>query len=603
MRKSAPQRSAKPKLNASGTGIRRCAIYTRKSSEEGLEQAFNSLDAQREACGAYITSQRHEGWVALPDPYDDGGISGGTMERPALQRLLADIQAGKVDLVVVYKVDRLTRSLGDFAKIVEVFDEKGVSFVSVTQQFNTTTSMGRLTLNMLLSFAQFEREVTGERICDKIAASKRKGMWMGGTVPLGYDVMDRKLMVNEAEAETVRYIFRRYLALGSVRLLKEQLAIEGVRSKVRQSMDAADDANIGGVPLARGAIYTLLQNRLYRGEITYKDAVYAGEHQAIIDAALWDAVQQQLAANRAEQASGVRAASPSLLAGLLQDEAGQGFTPTHAVKNGRRYRYYVSLGLITGNREASPNGRRIPASDLEQIVAQRLCGFLTREPAVFEALKTNHPDTMAMRGALDCAAQIGRDWAKLAAAEQRLILRTLLTGIAVHPDRIELHVLPARLAEIVGLAAIAPDCQSPTPPALEDAIILAVPATLRRAGMEMKLLVEGTGAVAAPDPSLMRLLARAHDLWGKLQRSSLMDLAAREDLTKPYITRVVRLAFLAPAITNAIMAGRQPAGLTAAQLLLIRGCLSPGRSSNWPSGSRNGPVAATRKDLFRHARH
>src|SRR5215475_13963410 len=260
--------------------IFRCAIYTRKSSDEGLEQEFNSLDAQREACVAFIISQRHAGWVALPDMYDDGGLSGGTMERPALQRLLADIRAGKVQIIVVYKVDRLTRSLADFAKIVDVLDAHDASFVSVTQQFNTTTSMGRLTLNMLLSFAQFEREIAGERIRDKIAASKAKGMWMGGNVPLGYDVKDRKLIVNEAEAATVRHIYRRYAALGSVLALKEELDRDGVVSKARVDKYGR---RLGGKPLARGALYLMLQNRIYHGEIVHKNNSYPGEHAPIID--------------------------------------------------------------------------------------------------------------------------------------------------------------------------------------------------------------------------------------------------------------------------------------------------------------------------------
>jgi len=262
---------------------RRCAIYTRKSSEEGLEQDFNSLDAQREACEAYIRSQRHEGWHCLPAMYDDGGISGATLERPALQRLLSDIEAGSVDAVVVYKVDRLTRSLADFAKIVEVFDTKGVSFVSVTQQFNTTSSMGRLTLNMLLSFAQFEREVTGERIRDKIAASKKRGMWMGGCAPLGYDVKEKKLIVNESEAQRVRHIYRRYAALGSVRTLKAELERDAIRSKSRVDRFGR---RFGDKPLARGALYLMLQNRLYRGEVVHKAMSYPGEHAAIIDATL-----------------------------------------------------------------------------------------------------------------------------------------------------------------------------------------------------------------------------------------------------------------------------------------------------------------------------
>jgi site-specific DNA recombinase len=266
-----------------------CAIYTRKSSDEGLEKEFNSLDAQREACEAYVKSQKHAGWLALADLYDDGGLSGGTLERPALQRLLADIKSGKVQIVVVYKVDRLTRSLADFAKIVDVLDAHDASFVSVTQSFNTTTSMGRLTLNMLLSFAQFEREIAGERIRDKIAASKAKGMWMGGNVPLGYDVMDRKLIVNETEAGTVRTIFRRYAELGSVRLLRDDLARQGIVSKRRAHASAA---LAGGNHFSRGALYTLLQNRIYRGEISHQGHVYPGQHEAIIDVDLWQTCRQ-----------------------------------------------------------------------------------------------------------------------------------------------------------------------------------------------------------------------------------------------------------------------------------------------------------------------
>jgi len=303
--------------NSCGHGPRRkervrCAIYTRKSSEEGLEQEFNSLQAQREACEAFINSQRHEGWVSLPKAYDDGGFSGATADRPALQRLLADITAGRVDTIVVYKIDRLTRSLADFAKIVEILDARGASFVSVTQQFNTTTSMGRLTLNILLSFAQFEREVIGERIRDKIAASKQKGMWMGGIPPLGYRVHDRKLVIVEGEAELVRDIFCGYAALGSVRLLKDEFEARGIKSK---SWTSASGRRIGAKPFSRGALYLILQNRLYRGEIVHKGQSHPGEHTPIIDQPLWDAVQAQLAANTADRNSGTRTRQPSLLAG------------------------------------------------------------------------------------------------------------------------------------------------------------------------------------------------------------------------------------------------------------------------------------------------
>ena len=298
----------------------RCAIYTRKSTDEGVDQAFSSLDAQREACAAFVLSQKHEGWAVVPDLYDDGGYSGGTMERPALERLIADIEAGKVDVVVVYKVDRLTRALYDFAKLVEVFDRRGVSFVSITQQFNTTSSMGRLTLNVLLSFAQFEREVIGERVRDKIAASKKKGMWMGGMPPLGYDVKDRMLVVNDDEAQIVVDIYRRCLALKSVRDLQVTLAATGIRSKRRVR---SDGTVYGGRPLARGALYLMLQNRIYRGEITHKGTSYPGEHPTIVEQDLWDQVQIVLVQNRVERATGTRAKQPSLLGGLVFDATGQ----------------------------------------------------------------------------------------------------------------------------------------------------------------------------------------------------------------------------------------------------------------------------------------
>src|ERR1019366_793405 len=323
----------KPDRPKSGV-IFRCAIYTRKSSDDGLEQEFNSLDAQREACEAYVTSQRHAGWVALANMYDDGGLSGGTIERPALQQLLSDIKAGKVQIIVVYKVDCLTRSLADFAKIVDVLDAHDASFVSVTQQFNTTTSMGRLTLNMLLSFAQFEREIAGERIRDKIAASKAKGMWMGGNVPLGYDVKERKLAVNEAEAATVRMIFQRYAELGSVALLKAELERAGIVSKRREG---AGGELSGGKRFSRGALYLMLQNWLYRGNVA---------HEEIIEPELWQAVQDKLAAGRRERSMAVGAEAPSLLSGLIFDSEGARLSPTHAVKKGKRYRYYVSTALI-----------------------------------------------------------------------------------------------------------------------------------------------------------------------------------------------------------------------------------------------------------------
>jgi site-specific DNA recombinase len=367
----------------------RCAIYTRKSTDEGLEQAFNSLDAQREACAAFVASQRHEGWTASPALYDDGGFSGGSMQRPALQRLMTDIEAGQIDVVVVYKVDRLTRALSDFARLVEVFDRRGVSFVSITQQFNTTTSMGRLTLNVLLSFAQFEREVIGERVRDKIAASKKKGMWMGGMPPLGYDVKDRKLTVNDDEARVVVDIYRRYLALKSVHALRDELADLGIRSKRRMRTDGGA---YGGQTLSRRALYLILQNPLYRGEIAYKGGSYPGEHQAIVDKPLWDEVQAALAANRVERATGARARHPSLLTGMVFDETGGRLTPTHAVKKGTRYRYYVSTALMTGAARSRSGGRRLPAGDLEALVIDRLGALFASPTAILDAIDAEADD-------------------------------------------------------------------------------------------------------------------------------------------------------------------------------------------------------------------
>ncbi len=372
----------KPDRPTSGV-IFRCAIYTRKSSDEGLEQEFNSLDAQREACEAYVTSQRHAGWIALPEMYDDGGLSGGTIERPALQRLLSDIKAGKVQIIVVYKVDRLTRSLADFAKIVDVLDAHDASFVSVTQQFNTTTSMGRLTLNMLLSFAQFEREIAGERIRDKIAASKAKGMWMGGNVPLGYGVRERKLVVSEAEASTVRMIFRRYAELGSVTLLKAELERAGIVSKRREG---AGGELSGGKRFSRGALYLMLQNWLYRGNVAHKEKIYPGQHEAIIEPELWQTVQDRLAADRRERSMAVGAEAPSLLAGLIVDAGGSRMTPTHATKKAKRYRYYVSASLLAGDHPQAQKGMRVPAGDIEALVLDWLRAFFSSRIDIGDAL-------------------------------------------------------------------------------------------------------------------------------------------------------------------------------------------------------------------------
>ena len=545
----------------------RCAIYTRKSTEEGLEQDFNSLDAQREACEAFISSQKHEGWVALPTHYDDGGYSGGTLERPALQRLLADIRVSKVDVVVVYKIDRLTRSLLDFAKIVEVFDAHGVSFVSVTQAFNTTTSMGRLTLNVLLSFAQFEREVTGERIRDKIAASKKKGMWMGGYPPLGYDVKDRKLAVNEAEADTVRSIFRRYRELGSVRLLKERLDAEDVASKRRT---APDGRPYGGKPLTRGALYHMLQNRLYRGEIVHKNQAYPGEHKPIIDADLWQEVQKTLAANRVERGAGNGNNQVSLLAGFIYDAHGELMTPSHAVKKGIRYRYYVSKSLLTEGVRAERKGQRIPAANIEALLTGRLRAWLADSVAVLNASQWRRPDAVTQTRLLDEAARLASSWQDLPAERLRAILRAIVTRVQVHFDRVEVTLGQMGVAMWLN----GQNQQQPAHPSGNDderhPTVLTIPARLKRTGIEMRLVVEDGSEPANIDPVLVRLLVRAHAIRARLLKEpslTLKDIAAEEGISSSYVTRLLRLAFLAPEIVTATLNGRHPLQLTANRLM------------------------------------
>ena len=540
----------------------RCAIYTRKSSDEGLNQEFNSLQAQREACEAFINSQCHEGWVCLPASYDDGGFSGATIDRPALQRLLADITEGRVDTVVVYKIDRLTRSLADFAKIVEIFDTRGASFVSVTQQFNTTTSMGRLTLNVLLSFAQFEREVIGERIRDKIAASKKKGMWMGGVPPLGYRVEDRKLVVIDSEAETVRAIFRRYAELGSVRLLKNDLDARGIKSKAWTS---ASGRIIGGKPFSRGALYLILQNRAYPGEIVHKGQSHPGEHVPIIDQPLWDAAQTQLASNATERNSATRTRQPSLLTSMLFDADGNQMTPSHAVKKGTRYRYYVSRPLITKDQTESSTGLRIPAEEIERLVTSRVRQWLLDPSSIH--LPTRLSDPSAQRRLLARARELGNSWPELPATRQRVLLTGLIERIDVGAEQIDIHFRPA------GLDALLDPAAASLASAIDDETqILSIPVRPHRSGREIRMLIEGTDpfAAAKPDARLIKLLIRARRFNTALVGSDGVPFAAvarRQGVSPSYFTRLVRLSYLAPDITQAILDGRQPPDLTADKLL------------------------------------
>ena len=479
----------KPGATTRRNGTVRCAIYTRKSSEEGLEQEFNSLQAQREACEAFIDSQRHEGWVCQRAAYDDGGFSGATMDRPALQQLLADVKAGRVDTIVVYKIDRLTRSLADFAKIVEILDAKGASFVSVTQQFNTTTSMGRLTLNVLLSFAQFEREVIGERIRDKIAASKKKGMWMGGVPPLGYQAQDRKLVIVDSEAEIVRFIFRRYAELGSVRWLRDELEALSIQSKLRTS---ASGRISGGRPFARGALYLMLQNRIYRGEIVHNQQSYLGEHEPIIDQPLWDAVQAQLAGNAAQHNDCGKTRQPSLLAGMLFDRDGNRMTPSHAVKKGTRYRYYVSRSLITKDRTEASAGLRIPAAEIEQLVSDRVHRWLLDPGSIYKSTSARLADASIQQRLVARTAEIGKRWPELPVQRKRAVLTGLIERIEVSVDQIDIRLRPSRLSALLDAAA------TPLQGATDDETeILPVPVRLRRAGREIRMVIDGTDPFAA----------------------------------------------------------------------------------------------------------
>jgi site-specific DNA recombinase len=401
----------------------RCAIYTRKSSEEGLDMEFNSLDAQRESCEAYVASQKAEGWVALRDRYDDGGFSGGTLERPALQRLTADIEGGLVDVVVVYKIDRLSRALMDFAKLVEVFDRHNVTFVSVTQSFNTTTSMGRLTLNILLSFAQFEREVIGERIRDKFAASRKKGMWMGGFVPLGYDVKDRKLVLNQAEVGLVRHVFKRFLQLGSVTVLVRELHAEKRVTKRRKPFD-------------KGIVYKLLNNRVYIGEAVHKGTSYPGEHEAIIDRQTFENVQTILATNNRQRTMATRSVNPALLRGLIFTAEGRAMTPHHTRRGSKLYRYYVSTDAIRGRQAGTQESARLPADIVESAVVREIRRLL-RAPEIVARATAEVRREMPSATERDVATaldQFHEVWAALFPAEQARIVRLLVERVVVTAD-------------------------------------------------------------------------------------------------------------------------------------------------------------------------
>ena len=531
----------------------RCAIYTRKSSEEGLEQDFNSLHAQREACSAYILSQASEGWSLQPGEYDDGGLSGGTLERPALKRLLADIAAGKIDIVVVYKVDRLTRSLLDFSKLVEAMDKAGTSFVSVTQSFNTTTSMGRLTLNMLLSFAQFEREVTAERIRDKIAASKAKGMWMGGTPPLGYAPDGRTLRIVEEHSELIRDIFCRYLRTGNVRLVKDQLDEEGITVPERST---STGRSMGGVPFTRGQIYKILANPMYLGEIHHKGTVYDGLHAAIIQRDMWEYAQAKLSEHQQGTQRAITVRSPSLLAGRVFDEAGEPLVATHACKGTVRYRYYVSRSLQHEPKNKA-NGWRIPAMELEKAVLEHLVTELAEPLTLLDRLGVQ-PSPAQLEAlahdAVNVAARLGK--------RERLLTRKLIVRVSVGAAGVEVDFSPNELARTLGLDV---ELRGSQP------LSLSFPITLTRCGRAVRLIQQDGRPVgpAEPQEHMIKLLHRARSWWGEMTDHGLScrALAWEHGVTTSYVSRVIRLNFLAPDIVEAIIAGTQPVHLDAKTLL------------------------------------
>jgi DNA invertase Pin-like site-specific DNA recombinase len=532
----------------------RCAVYTRKSTEDGLEQEFNSLDAQYEACATYALSQRHEGWTLVPDRFDDGGFSGGNMQRPGMQRLMAAVAAGQVDIILVYKIDRLTRSLADFAKIVEVLDKAGASFVSITQSFNTTTSMGRLTLNMLLSFAQFEREVTGERIRDKIAASKRKGMWMGGPVPLGYLVENRKLVVEEQEAELVRHIYSRYLDLSSVVELADELNRQGYRTKIQQR---ASGPHRGGCEFRRGTLYHLLSNRIYRGQMVHKGEHFAGEHPAIVPQDLWDRVQDKLKGNASGTSRRLRGQQPSLLVGMVWDGEARAMTPSHATKVGRRYRYYVTR---PDQLDGSP-AWRVSAHDLEKLVCERLSMLLTDRQALCD-MAAGQP-TDVIHQVLARADVMAATLRSAPARERALILPAIIQRIDLREDCIELTMDQAGLG-----AALGQELSHQHAP-----MVLLVAATKVRHGHQLRLVIPGpqslTIAPTGRDEKLVALLADAHQARKLILAHPGQSIAATASLHSRCRTRLGKLAglaCLAPDIVTAIVEGRQPATLTARTL-------------------------------------
>jgi DNA invertase Pin-like site-specific DNA recombinase len=513
---------------------KRCAIYTRKSTDEGLEQDFNSLDAQREACSAYILSQAGEGWEQINEHYDDGGWSGGTMERPAIKQLMEDVQAGRVDIIVVYKVDRLTRSLADFAKIVEILDDKGASFISVTQAFNTTTSMGRLTLNVLLSFAQFEREVTGERIRDKIAASKRKGMWMGGTVPHGYYVHERKLLVSAEEAEQVRYIFARYLELGSTLKLVDDLAAKGIKTRQRTY---SCGRKIGNVHFGPGPLGHLLKNQVYIGKTKHKNAVYDGEHAPVVDLETFEKVQALIASNNNDRRTSKNAKLPSLLAGLIADSDGRPMSPSRGQKGDKVYCYYVTRFKAGEDKSTIC---RLPAGEVDKLVLDALGQMLKAGPSA---------DNQS------CKVQWQHDFGRSAVMADSL-------------SDLSRHELKALLIQYNAKVEVKDSSINVFFTTNEITSTTSIPATLVRRGNELRLALQPhskESGASNVDPALVRLITQSFAAREHLVAGKYPEQVGSYD--RKHLLRLARVAWLAPDIILAILDGKQPLQLTARHLL------------------------------------
>lgn len=525
----------------------RCAIYTRKSSEEGLAQDFNSLDAQREACEAYIKSQMHEGWILVDKQYNDGGYSGGTMERPAFKELLKDIGNDEIDIVVVYKVDRLTRSLMDFSKIIDVFDKHETSFVSITQQFNTTTSMGRLTLNILLSFAQFEREVTGERIRDKIAASKKKGMWMGGKVPLGYLKEDKKLVVHNEDAQKVQMLFDKYLELKSVPKLMHYLKENEIKTKTDKYF-------------SKGQLYHLLSNRVYIGKITHKDKVYDGEHEAIICDDFFEKVQKLLYENKVDKTCGVKSSSNSLLAGLIYDDLGNKMTPSHSNSHGRRYRYYISRALK--NNEETGSVSKISAGEVEKFVIETTKEFLQDKKQIQKIVSEYK---ISKQNKLIYIAQDIQDY-----SEPKLI-RAIIHKIMVSKNLIEITYNETSIKKVLNALAnnqeiVVPDKNEELTP-----IVISKNIKITQLSRNDNILILNAKEYDTPEPNpyLVNAIVKSFYYHKQIQSGkTIEDLQTEEGLKdSKYIRNIMNLKYISPELAKQILNGTQPQELSLQKLI------------------------------------